>query len=118
MKKNATLLILVLLCLSVKAQTITKLTVPPISGTVCPAWPTYYEVSVPSNLTNCQIVWSVTNGTKTDDPNNQRKVTVVWNDTPGATGTITATFTNCSNENNNGIAANKSELILSVKNQT
>ncbi|HRJ82924.1 MAG TPA: T9SS type A sorting domain-containing protein [Cyclobacteriaceae bacterium] len=99
------------------SQTITKTTSSVVSGTVCPVSATWYEVSVPSGLTSCQINWSATNGTATKDPNNQRKAKVVWNDTPGASGTVTATFVNCSNESKNGTTANKTELILSVKNQ-
>jgi len=50
---------------------------------------------------------------------NQPTVSVVWNDTPGATGTVTATFSNCAtgDAGNNGKTASFSELILSVKDQ-
>jgi len=118
MKKFSALALFLLTSLASTAQTITKLTSSIVSGTVCPNSQTFYEVSVPSGLTSCQIVWSVTNGTRTVDPNNQRKVTVVWNDTPGASGTITATFNNCSNEGNNGTNTSRTELILSIKNQS
>jgi hypothetical protein len=102
------------------SQTVTKTTITPVSNTVCPGVSTYYEVSVPSGFTACQISWSVTNGTRVVNPNDQRKVTVTWNDTPGAIGTITATFSSCGsgNEANNGVTATKSELILSVNNQS
>lgn len=89
MKKNVTLLILVLLSFGVRAQTITKLTVSTVSGTVCPGSPTYYEVGVPSHLTTCEITWSATNGTATRDQNDQRKAHVAWADTPGAIGIVT-----------------------------
>ncbi|MFO0468681.1 MAG: hypothetical protein ACK5ZX_05185 [Bacteroidota bacterium] len=116
--KTSFLLIGLLLASSLLySQTITKTTSSVVSGTVCPVSATWYEVSVPSGLTSCQINWSATNGTATKDPNNQRKAKVEWNDTPGASGTVTATFVNCSNESNNGTTASKTELILSVKNQ-
>lgn len=108
------LLLNTLLC----AQTISKTTSSVVAGTVCPSVNTYYEVSVPSNLTSCQINWSATNGTVVKDPNNQRKAYVTWNDTPGVSGTVTATFVSCSSESNNGTVASKTELILSVKNQS
>ena len=116
--KTSFLLIGLLLASSLLySQTITKTTSSVVSGTVCPVSATWYEVSVPSGLTSCQINWSATNETATKDPNNQRKAKVEWNDTPGASGTVTATFVNCSNESNNGTTASKTELILSVKNQ-
>ena len=96
-------MLLLLTSLALNAQSISKLTSSTVSGTVCPGSATSYEVSVPSGLTNCQIVWSATNGQVTQDANNQRKASVVWADTPGASGTVTATFTNCSNANNNGL---------------
>ena len=102
--KTSFLLIGLLLASSLLySQTITKTTSSVVSGTVCPVSATWYEVSVPSGLTSCQINWSATNETATKDPNNQRKAKVEWNDTPGASGTVTATFTNCSNANNNGL---------------
>jgi hypothetical protein len=113
------LLISLLLASSVlHSQTINKTTSSVVPGTVCPVSSTWYEVSVPSGLTSCQINWSATNGKVTVDPNNQRKAKVEWNDTRGALGTITATFTNCSNENSNGTSRSITELILSVKNQS
>ncbi len=118
MIKYFTPFVLLLSSLVLNAQTITKQTSSTVSGTVCPGSSTSYEVNVPGGLTSCQIVWSATNGQVTQDANNQRKATVVWADTPGASGTVTATFTNCSNENSNGTSASKTELILSVKNQS
>jgi hypothetical protein len=117
MRKYPILITVLALCLELSAQTITKNTSGPISGTVCPSSYTYYEVSVPSGFGGCQIEWTVTNGDKISQtgPN----VTVQWHDTPGATGTVTATFSNCGsgNEGNNGVTSSLSELILSVKNQ-
>ncbi len=112
------LIVFLLLNTLVSAQTISKTTASVVAGTVCPSVNTYYEVSVPSNLTSCQINWSATNGQVTQDGTNQRKAYVVWSDTPGASGTVTATFTNCSSESNNGTTASKTELILSIKNQS
>lgn len=43
----------------------------------------------------CEINWSAINGQYTVDRTNQRKVTVDWNDSPGAKGKLTATFTGC-----------------------
>lgn len=119
MKKYVLLLIGLLLASSLSfSQTISKTTSSTVSGTVCPVSATWYEVSVPSELTSCQINWSATNGQVTVDQNNQRKAKVEWTDTPGASGTVTATFVGCSNENNNGTTASKTELILSIKNQS
>lgn len=114
------ILLVGLLCASfaLKSQSITKTTSSVVWGTVCPVSATWYEVSVPSGLTSCEIVWSATNGQATRDVNNQRKAKVEWNDTPGASGTVTATFVGCSNEDSNGTTASKTELILSVKNQS
>jgi len=90
-----------------------------VNGAVCPQIGIEYEVSVPNEFSACTINWSATNGTATKNPNNQRKATVVWTDTPGASGTVTATFTVCgaANEANNGTSKNLTELILSIKNQ-
>lgn len=96
------------------SQTITKTTSSTVSGTVCPVSATYYEVSVPSELTSCEIQWSATNGTATRDANNQRKAKVEWSDTPSASGTVTATFVNCNDEDYNETTASKTELILSI----
>ena len=102
------------------AQEITKTSASPVAGTVCPGVSTFYEVSVPSGFGGCTITWSATNGLATKDQSDQRKVKVVWTDTPGATGMVTATFSACgsANEGNNGASASKSELILSVKGQS
>jgi|SRR5690606_34336950 len=89
MKKYVLLITLLLAGSLLYAQTITKTTSSVVAGTVCPSVNTYYEVSVPTHLTSCEIVWSATNGTATRDQNNQRKAHVVWEDTPGATGTVT-----------------------------
>lgn len=44
---------------------------------------------------------------------------MIWTDSPGTTGTVTATFSNCAtgDSGNNGATASLSELILSVKDQ-
>ncbi len=118
MKKFILLVGLLSASLVSHSQSITKTTSSGVSGTVCPGSTTWYEVSAPGGLTNCDIVWSATNGQVTPDANDQRKASVVWVDTPGASGTVTATFVNCNNEGNNGTTATKSELILSVKNQS
>jgi len=111
-----------LLVQKLKAQSqpvVTKTFNGSVDGAVCPGVSIDYEVSVPSGFSLCTINWTATNGVRTVNPNNQRKVSVVWTDTPGATGTITATFTVCGegNEANNGTSKNLSELILSIKNQ-
>ncbi|MBX2965157.1 MAG: T9SS type A sorting domain-containing protein [Cyclobacteriaceae bacterium] len=72
-------------------------------------------MSRPTGFTGCQITWSATNGKV--ESQNGATATIKWNDTPGATGTVTATFSNCGNSND-GKTASKSELILSVKNQS
>lgn len=95
MNKYVLLISLLLTSPLLYSQTITKTTSSVIAGTVCPLVNTYYEVSVPSGLTSCQINWSATNGQVTQDGSNQRKAYVVWADTPGASGTVTATFVNC-----------------------
>ncbi|MBL7846032.1 MAG: hypothetical protein JNL40_01090 [Cyclobacteriaceae bacterium] len=98
-------------------QTITKNTTSVVSGTVCPGSSTSYSVSIPSNFGTCKIKWTVTNGV-INGADNQQNVSVTWNDTPGATSTITVTFSGCTSGNpNEGVASSKSELILSVKNQ-
>ncbi|HEU5291669.1 MAG TPA: T9SS type A sorting domain-containing protein [Cyclobacteriaceae bacterium] len=115
MKNHFTLFILLLSGLPLNAQTINKLTSSTVSGTVCPGSATSYEVvSVPSG---CQVVWSATNGQVTQDASNPRKASVVWADTPGASGTVKATFGSCSSEGNNGTFATRTELILSIKDQ-
>ena len=85
---------------SIIAQTITKTVTGPISGTTCPNIGIQYEVTRPSGLTSCQITWSASNG-QISGPNNQTTVIVVWSDTPGVKGKVTATFTNCGNSNDN-----------------
>ena len=82
MKKQFTLICLLLPCCYLHAQTITKTTSSLVTGTVCPVSITYYEVSVPDGFASCQINWSATNGTATKDSNNPRKAKVVWNDSP------------------------------------
>ena len=99
-------------------QTITKNTSSVVSGTVCPGSSTSYSVSIPSNFGTCKIKWTVTNGA-INGADNLQNVSVTWSDTPGATSTITVTFSGCANGNpNEGVASSKSELILSVKNQS
>jgi hypothetical protein len=97
----------------VSAQTISRSPVSSVSGATCPGESITYTVTKPDNA--CVVTWSVTNGTMTT---NGASATVVWSDTPGAKGTLTATFSACSNSNNNGKNATKEELILSVKNQS
>jgi hypothetical protein len=100
------------------AQTVTRTVNPNISGAQCPGIGVDYQVSVPSGFESCQIAWSVTNGIKTVNPTDQSKVSVTWDDTAGATGTITATFSNCTaKKENNGTTASLSETILSVNGQ-
>lgn len=117
MKKYVLLFGMSFLSFILYSQTISKTTTSPVSGSVCPAVSTYYEVSVPTGLTSCQITWTATNGTVTRDATDQRKAKVEWNDTPGATGTVTATFGGCNSSTDNGTAASLAELILSVKDQ-
>jgi len=92
------------------AQTVSKQTNFPVSGAVCPGLGTAYIVSRPQGFGSCSITWTVTNGQKQSESGNT--VTVVWNDTPGAIGTVTATYTNCSNENNNGETASLQRLSI------
>jgi hypothetical protein len=101
---------------SLRAQTVSRLTGSPLTGATCPMQDVQYEVSVPRGFGGCTIGWSATNGKVTQKSGNT--ATVVWNDTPGATGTVTATFTACGSGNDNsGTSASLSELILSVKDQ-
>ena len=94
MKLICTLTFLISLGMLAHAQTISKLTPSTVSGTVCPVSVTQYELTtIPSDLTSCQIDWTATNGVATRDANNQRKVSVVWNDLPGVVGELKATFT-------------------------
>lgn len=99
------------------AQTITKISSSPVTGTVCPVQGIQYEVSSPGDLGSCLINWTATNGDVFKDINDQRKVTVNWSDTPGAKGKLTATFVNCKNEADDNTTASMEELILSVKDQ-
>ncbi len=104
--------------LSISAQTVTKSFAGTVSGASCPSIGTQYEVTRPSGFTSCQITWSATNGTIPGSKNGTT-VNVTWDDTPGSTGTVTATFSNCAtgDSGNNGKTASLSELILSVKDQ-
>jgi hypothetical protein len=117
--KRLTLLFLLLTCIhfSNNAQTVTKSFAGPVSGATCPGIGIQYQVTRPSGFTSCQINWTASGG-QISGANNQPTVSVVWNDTPGATGTVTATFSNCAtgDSGNNGKTASFSELILSVKN--
>lgn len=98
-------------------QTITKETNSFVNGTVCPNTPTSYIVSLPLDFSTCQIEWTVTNG-QINSANNQPRVSVTWNDTPGAVSEISVRFHSCPNGNSNeGIISSKAELILSVNNQ-
>lgn len=88
-------------------QAITKLTSSAVSGTVCPVSSTDYKVTTPSNFGTCQINWTIINGQITSQ-NGQNIVTVVWNDTPGAKGKITVTFSGCGGGNpNEGLGPRK-----------
>ncbi|MEI9919703.1 MAG: T9SS type A sorting domain-containing protein [Bacteroidota bacterium] len=101
----------------VSSQTITKETPSVINGTVCPTSLTDYKVSIPNNFGSCNIKWTATNGAISGD-DNKRTVSVVWSDIPGATATLTVKFSGCGSGNpNEGVTSNKTELILSVKNQ-
>ena len=90
----------------------------PVSETICPGENTSYSVSLPSGFGACKINWSVTNGQRVSQ--NGASETIKWNDTPCAIGTVTATFSDCGedNEGDNGVTVSRSELILSVKNQS
>ncbi len=99
-------------------QTITKETTGTVDNTVCPTLPHSYKVNLPSNFGSCKISWTVTNG-KIVGSNNLERVAVDWDDTPNATGTLTVKFTGCGAGNaNEGTGSSKSELILSVNNQS
>jgi hypothetical protein len=98
-------------------QTITKNTTDVVSGTVCPARSTSYSVSRPANSSTCTIKWTVTNGT-INGADNLQNVSIVWKDIPGAVGTLTVRFSCPSGNQNDGDGSIRSELILSVKNQS
>lgn len=99
-------------------QSVIRLTPSSISGATCPSIGIDYKVTVPSDCAACKIQWSATNGLPTIDQLDQTKVSISWDDTPGAMGTVTATFSNCGQNNvNEGKTASLSELILSVKDQ-
>mgnify|MGYP002777643585 CR=1 FL=1 len=100
------------------AQTVTKSSTGFVPGASCPEIGIQYQVSRPAGFATCQIFWTVSGGV-IPGPRNNPTVIVFWNDTPGATGTVTANFSNCGagNEGNNGRTASLSEPILSVKNQ-
>ncbi|MFM7854463.1 MAG: hypothetical protein ACKO96_21705, partial [Flammeovirgaceae bacterium] len=108
-----------LIYFSGNAQTVTKSGNNTTNDAVCPKISTSYEVSRPSGFTSCQITWSATGG-EIQGAKNNPTVTVIWDDTPGATGTVTATFSNCAtaDSDNNGKTATLSQLILSVKDQS
>lgn len=103
-----------------QAQTIKKQTISPEEGTVCAVSSTEYTISVSEVFQTCTINWTATNGNAYKDVNDQRKVTVEWTDTPGAKGTLTATFTACDEKDkeNNNKQVSLTELILSVKDQS
>lgn len=120
MNKNLRLLIIpfILFGFYASGQTITKETTSIVAGTVCPTSQTDYKVSIPGNFGTCKIKWTVTNGT-ISGADNQQNVSVIWSDIPGATGIVTVTFSGCETGNpNEGASTPKSELILSVKNQS
>jgi hypothetical protein len=94
------------------SQTVTKTSASPVSGTVCPNVNTFYEVSVPNGFGVCKIDWSATSGQVV--AKNGATATIKWDDTPGAKGKVTATFSTCGNSND-GVTASLEELILSVK---
>jgi len=99
-------------------QSVTRSVNSSIQGATCPGIGIDYDVSVPSGFENCQISWSASNGTAVKNPSNQTKASVTWQDIPGAIGTVTATFSNCTgHEGNNGTMASLSETILSVNGQ-
>jgi hypothetical protein len=83
-----------------------------ISGAVCPNVNTDYTVTLP---TGCGLSWSVTNGTIQSRSGN--RATITWNDTPGAKGTVSVTFSSCSASDDNKTVS-RSETILSIKNQS
>lgn len=98
------------------AQEITRDIAPSISGTVCPGTAVDYNVSIPSGFSNCSRSWSVTNGTISGSSTGTT-LKVFWNDTPGATATVSCTFSGCPNSSNNKTVS-LNQLILSVKNQS
>ena len=98
------------------AQTVTKTTTSPVTGAVCPNVITEYSVNIPNGFQNCSRLWTAANG-QIDGSATGTTVKVKWNDTPGAKGRITCTFTNCGNSNDNQAPFHE-ELILSVKNQS
>lgn len=106
-------LVLSLIVFELLGQTITKTNNFTVPGALCPRVSTFYQVSRPSGFENCQVSWSATNGQVINQ--NGDFATVEWYDTPGAIGTVKATFSNCGN-NNNGTEVSKSELILSINN--
>lgn len=103
---------------NLSAQTITKETSSSVSGTVCPVSVTEYSVSIPNNFGECKIKWSASNGT-IDGRDDLQTVKIKWSDTPGASGTVSVAFSDCGNGNpNEGAGDSKTELILSIKNQS
>lgn len=119
--KRLFFLLIMLSCFQfgINAQIVTKSFTGIVPGASCPEIGIQYEVSRPTGFSSCQINWTVSGG-EIPGARNLPTVVVVWRDTPGVTGTITATFSNCSSaeSGNNGKTASRSELILSVKNQS
>lgn len=113
--RTSLILLLLILFLQVDAQTVTKSTTSPTSGAVCPESITEYSVNIPGGFQTCSRLWTATNG-QIEGSATGVTVRVKWNDTPGAKGKITCTFSNCGNSNDN-TAPFSEELILSVKNQ-
>lgn len=93
-------IILIDFSLIANAQTITKNTSSSVSGTVCPISITEYSVSFPNEFQSCSRLWTATNGT-VDGSATGTTVKIKWDDTPGATGTVTISFSNCSDNENN-----------------
>jgi hypothetical protein len=104
--------ILLITGLSSEAQTISKTTSSPISRAVCPETYTYYTLSLGNPYSGCDIVWSAVNGTIITQSN--KKVTVEWDDKPGAIAELYATTNTCASSNH---TFSKKELILSIKDQ-
>lgn len=110
------LLLVVLLPVSVWGQVVTRSFASTVNGAACPDIGIQYEVSRPDGFGGCAISWTITNGQVQSQTGNT--VIVMWSDTPGVTGTVKATFSNCVNTSKNGVSSSLSQLILSVKNQS
>jgi hypothetical protein len=122
MKKHFTFIILLLISLNMQAQNIKRTSSTTVTGAVCSTVIHTYEVeNIPANLSKCKIRFVVPSGGGgriTQDPNDQRKASVIWNDTPGAKAILKAVFETCDPARSpNPETPALEELILSVKGQ-